>query len=229
MKTRFYRRILLLQKLAGIIIVTVLQATAGDVRIIANPNVKSDSISPAELKSVFLLERRTLHDGSVVSPVLQKSGAAHDAFLRQYLERGNQEIEIYYQGLVFTGKGVMPKRVSSEAEVVAFVAGTKGAIGYVSSEISTNGVKILRVTGPILTSERALVKRVEPEYPETLRAMKIGGTVRLQVTIAPNGAVEDVMLLGGNPILAEAAAKAVRQWVYSVGPSRVKTEVSITF
>jgi TonB family protein len=229
MKTRFYRRILLVQRLAGIIIVTVLQATAGDVRIIANPSVKSDSISPAELKSVFLLERRTLRDGSVVSPILQKSGAAHDTFLRQYLERGNQEIEIYYQGLVFTGRGVMPKRLNSEAEVVAFVASTKGAISYVSNEISADGVKILRVAGQNSTSERALVKRVEPKYPETLRALKIGGVVRLQVTIAPNGAVEETTLLGGNPILAEAAEKAVRQWVYAVAPSRTKTEVSITF
>src|SRR5262249_3921408 len=35
--------------------------------------------------------------------------------------------------------------------------------------------------------------------------------------------------IGGNPILAEAAEKAVRQWIYSAWPSRTKTEVTIAF
>ena len=39
----------------------------------------------------------------------------------------------------------MPKTVAVDAEVVAYVAKTKGAIGYVSAEASTTGVKVLDV------------------------------------------------------------------------------------
>jgi ABC-type phosphate transport system substrate-binding protein len=46
---------------------------------------------------------------------------------------------------VFTGKGSMPKTVSSDAEVAAYVAKTKGAIGYVSSGTNAEGTKTLDV------------------------------------------------------------------------------------
>jgi TonB family protein len=71
--------------------------------------------------------------------------------------------------------------------------------------------------------------RVEPEYPETLKRLSIGGTVRLRVSISAKGDVENVELLGGNPILGEAAAFAVKRWVYAAGRSRTTAEVSISF
>jgi hypothetical protein len=41
--------------------------------------------------------------------------------------------------------------------------------------------------------------------------------------------VEDVELLGGNPILGESAAIAVKKWVYAARRSRTIAEVSISF
>src|SRR5690348_6986705 len=94
-----------LYRIAGFMLVAALAAFASDVKIVANPSVRASSISVAELRSVFLLQRKTLKDGSSVEPVLQKSGPVHDAFFKQYLNRDGEEIRIYYQGLVFTGKG----------------------------------------------------------------------------------------------------------------------------
>jgi len=202
---------------------------ADDVYIVVNSTVKAESISKEELRSVFLLRTRTLKDGSVVEPVLQKSGSAHDAFLEHYLERDSAEIRTYYQGLVFTGKAEMPRQLNSDGEVIAYVARTKGAIGYVSSESSTSGVKVLKVLSSERKAERSLLTRVEAAYPEALWQRDIHGSVRLRLTIAPKGNVEEVELLGGNPILAEAAEKAVRQWIYSAWPSRTMTEVTIAF
>jgi hypothetical protein len=47
--------------------------------------------------------------------------------------------------LVFTGKGSMPKVLDSDAEMVTYVAKTRGAVGYVSSSANTAGVKTLEV------------------------------------------------------------------------------------
>ena len=206
-----------------------LSAMAGSVKVIANASVKENSISVEELRGIYLLQRTTLKSGSRVAPVLQKGGTAHEAFAREYLGRDAEEIRIYYQGLVFTGKGSMPKEFHSDAEVVAYVSSRGGAIGYVSSETDTQGVKVLTVLGPGQKGQRTLLIRVEPEYPETLKNKGIGGNVRLQVDISPKGAVETVIVLGGNPILAEAAVKAVKQWVYSPAASRSTAEVSIPF
>jgi TonB family protein len=70
-------------------------------------------------------------------------------------------------------------------------------------------------------SERKVITRVEPKYPPTLERLYIGGVVRLEVDIAANGSVESAQLIGGNPILGQAAIAAVKQWKYT--PARTKT------
>jgi TonB family protein len=204
-------------------------AFAGNVKVIVNPSVRTDSISPEELRAVFLLQRRTLKDGSSVIPVLQKGGATHEAFLREFLNRESEELRTYYQGLVFTGKGSMPKELNSDSEVVNYVALTKGTMGYVSSSANTEGVKVLVVFPSGRSGDRTLLTRVEPVYPEALKMRGISGTVRLELTISPKGSVDNVAVLGGNPILAEAAVTAVKQWVYSPWPAPTTVQVSIPF
>jgi len=201
-------------------------AVASDVKVIANPSVKADSISTRELKSLYLEEKNSLN-GTHVEPVMERRGPAHEAFLRDYLGQTDDELQKYYQTLVFTGKGSMPKTVSSDAEVVAYVAKTRGAIGYVGSGASLEGVRTLFIADSTGT-ERQLVNRVEPAYPKDLQERSIGGTVRLKVVVAANGAVEHVDVLGGNPILGESAAAAVQKWKYAAG-SRTTMEISVPF
>jgi TonB family protein len=126
----------------------------------------------------------------------------------------------------------MPKVMSSDAEVIAYVAKTRGAIGYISPETSAEGVRTLAIvgTGKVRSNrDRKLISRIEPEYPEVLRMRSIGGTVRLGVTIAPSGSVNDVVVIGGDAALGQAAATAVAKWKYTAAPSQTTIEVTLTF
>ena len=190
--------------------------------------MKARTISLRELKSVFLEEMNSL-DGVHVEPVFEKRGPAHEAFLREYLGRGDYELQRYYQTLVFSGRGSMPKAVGSDAEVVAYVAKTRGAIGYVSAGVTTQDVKILTIGDAASNAERKLITRVEPEYPDELQKRAIGGTVRLKVTIAADGTVENTELLGGNPVLGDSASAAVARWRYAPAAAQTTREVSIPF
>ena len=120
-------------------------ARAADLKVIANPSVGASSVSADELKGVFLATKTSLSDGSHVEPVLEKGGATHEAFVKEYLGKTDAALQTYYRSLVFTGKASMPKTVTGDAEVVAYVAKTKGAIGYVGAGASTAGVKTLEV------------------------------------------------------------------------------------
>jgi TonB family protein len=73
------------------------------------------------------------------------------------------------------------------------------------------------------------LKKTLPVYPEVLRKMGLSGTVRLKVTIASDGSVKDIEILGGGAIFAEAASKAVRQWRYPPGAKDRVAEVSAEF
>ncbi|SPE32990.1 conserved exported hypothetical protein [Candidatus Sulfopaludibacter sp. SbA3] len=116
-----------------------------DLKVIANSSVGASSVSVDDLKGVFLATKSSLSDGSHVEPVLEKGGATHEAFLKEYIGKTDTALQTYYRSLVFTGKASMPKQLASDAEVVAYVAKTKGAIAYVSAGASTEGVKTLDV------------------------------------------------------------------------------------
>jgi len=120
-------------------------APAADLKVIANPSVGASSVSADELKNVFLITKTSLADGSHVEPVLEKGGPTHEAFIKEYLGKSDAALQTYYRSLVFTGKASMPKTLGADAEVVAYVAKTKGAIGYVSAGAATAGVKALEV------------------------------------------------------------------------------------
>ena len=102
-------------------------------------------ISADELKRIFLQTKASLEDGTHVQPVLAKQGAAHEAFVKTYLGKTDAALQTYYRGLVFTGKGSMPKTVDSDSEVVAYVTKTKGTIGYISGTSDAAGAKTLEV------------------------------------------------------------------------------------
>ena len=63
--------------------------------------------------------------------------------------------------------------------------------------------------------ERKVVSKVAPAYPELARKMNIRGTVKVGIVIAPNGNVKTTSVVGGNPLLVEAAVHAIRQWKYA--------------
>ncbi len=59
---------------------------------------------------------------------------------------------------------------------------------------------------------RRAKSRVQPVYPELARKMNIVGTVKVEVVVSPNGAVKDARVVGGHPLLANAAMDAAKKW-----------------
>lgn len=78
-------------------------------------------------------------------------------------------------------------------------------------------------------AERKVITLVEPDYPETLKRLYVGGVVRVEVVVTPNGAVESTKLLGGNPILGQSAMQAVKRWRYAPASSKEILAVKIEF
>jgi len=76
---------------------------------------------------------------------------------------------------------------------------------------------------------RRLLTQVEPDYPPDLKRAAIGGMVRLDIVVAPGGKVDNIVVAGGNPILAEAAMRAVKQWKYAPTGSTTNIRVNVRF
>jgi TonB-like protein len=54
---------------------------------------------------------------------------------------------------------------------------------------------------------RKVVSQVAPQYPSLARSMNIRGSVRVEVSVAPNGTVKTLEVRGGHPVLVEAAER----------------------
>ncbi len=113
--------------------------------VIANPTVKLREISLDDLKAVYFGIKTSLSDGSRLKPVLEKGGATHSTFLKQYLGKSDFALQTYYRSLVFSGEGSIPAMVHSYADVVAYVAKTRDAIGYIAPSALNGSVRTLRV------------------------------------------------------------------------------------
>jgi TonB family protein len=83
-------------------------------------------------------------------------------------------------------------------------------------------------------AERRLRARIEPQYPADAVAARRSGEVVLEVLVAADGSVVSTRTLSGDPLLAPAAAAAVRQWRYEPyrqhqRPSQFQTDVTLEF
>jgi len=113
--------------------------------VIANPSVKATEVSKNDLKDIFTGASTSLKDGSHVVPILLKSGATHEEFLKAYIGKSDETYRAGWRSLVFSGQASMPKNLDGDAAVVDFVAHNAGAIGYIGKSSPHEGVKTLTV------------------------------------------------------------------------------------
>jgi TonB family protein len=78
-------------------------------------------------------------------------------------------------------------------------------------------------------SQRAIVSRVSPTYPELARRMHVAGTVVLLVTIQPDGKVSATKVESGHALLVPAAQDAVSRWRFAPAPEASESEIDINF
>jgi TonB family protein len=76
------------------------------------------------------------------------------------------------------------------------------------------GLGVLALQAQEATGEiaRRTKSRVQPVYPDLARKMNLAGTVKVEVVVAPNGSVKDAKVVGGHPVLANAALEAIKKW-----------------
>ncbi len=85
---------------------------------------------------------------------------------------------------------------------------------------------------PEAEAKKALVTRVDPEYPPMARQMRLSGRVQVDAYIDENGAVEKVQVVNGNPLLTSAAVNAVKKWKFNAitaNGKAVKAVAGFTF
>lgn len=119
-------------------------AVAGPI-LIAHPGVPAGALSAGDVQSVFLGKTANWTDGSSVKLCSLSDGPTADAFLKDVVKKSPKQFSTFWKKAVFSGTGEMPAEFGTEAELVAHVAATPGAVGYIDEATPHDGVKVIAI------------------------------------------------------------------------------------
>jgi TonB family protein len=79
------------------------------------------------------------------------------------------------------------------------------------------------------TSMRRVLNRVIPQYPQLARTMRLEGTVKLLVVVAPNGKPISTKVIGGHPLLTKTSVDTVEKWKWAPAAEETREFVELHF
>ena len=82
-------------------------------------------------------------------------------------------------------------------------------------------------TQPVVT--RKIKAKIDPKYPGLAKDYQLTGKVKIELTVSPDGSVKKTRVVGGSPLLADAAVEAVKQWRYESGSKETVETVDFIF
>jgi TonB family protein len=76
---------------------------------------------------------------------------------------------------------------------------------------------------------RKIKAKIDPKYPGLAKDYQLTGKVKIELTVSPDGSVKKTRVVGGSPLLADAAVEAVKQWRYESGSKETVETVDFIF
>jgi hypothetical protein len=103
--------------------------------VVINAGSGIERLSRDEVINIFLGRYRQLPSGIAALPVDHPPASPMKAqFYRKLVNKDIAEINTYWARLTFSGKTSPPRQAASAAEVLDYLASTRGAIGYIERE-----------------------------------------------------------------------------------------------
>ena len=118
-------------------------AVNAQVSIIVNKSVSETSISAATLGNIYSLVETKWNNGSRIVVFDYNSDNTLKSSFYKHISKDALSIKKEWMRKQLTGEAKAPQLFSSDDEVLAKVASTPGAIGYVKSSIVNSSVKVV--------------------------------------------------------------------------------------
>ncbi len=76
---------------------------------------------------------------------------------------------------------------------------------------------------------RKIIFQTPPAVPPLARKLHLIGKVKLEIVIAPSGAVTSAKLQGGSPVFEQNAIQAAKQWKFEAADKETKGVIIMEF
>jgi len=113
-------------------------------RIVVNPANPASAVDRAELARLFMKKVSAWPNGTPVAAVdLPRTSSVRSAFSRDVHNKDVDSVVAYWSTLVYSGREMPPPIRPTDEAVLEFVRKTPGAVGYISADTPTDGVKVI--------------------------------------------------------------------------------------
>lgn len=115
-----------------------------DILIVVNKSSAITELNNKQAKKLWLGQIHKLPGVGRVKVVDQLSRSdIKEEFYEKLTHKSLSDLKVYWAKIIFTGKAVPPKTLSSDKKVIEFVSANKNMLGYVDSKFVTDDVKVL--------------------------------------------------------------------------------------
>jgi protein TonB len=111
-----------------------------------------------------------------------------------------------------------------------------GVMGSIigGTPVAVPKVAVQRVRVSQGVTQGMVIHRVNPTYPPLARTARVQGAVVLAAIIGKDGAIQNLHVISGHPLLTQSALDAVKQWRYKPyilngEPVEVDTQITVNF
>lgn len=129
-----------------ILFVAILPSYSQTFKVIVNAANQTSSMSTKEVSDLFMKKTTKWSNGTTAAPVdLNSNSGVRESFSKKIHGKATAAVRSYWQQAAFSGSASAPPEKANDSEVIEYVKRNPGAIGYVSSEASTAGVKTISI------------------------------------------------------------------------------------
>ena len=120
-----------------------------DIYVIVNPSNSLKPLTNKEAVDLFMGRTRMFPNGDyVLACDLPRDHTVRAGFYQALTGMTPAQLNSYWSRLMFTGQVMPPQTVATEAAVVDMVKRNPGAIGYVGTDPSEKGVRVVMTIKP---------------------------------------------------------------------------------
>jgi len=114
-----------------------------EIAVIVNP-ANPDTITKDDIAKIYMAKTKTFPGGKTAIPIDRSEGSTvRVEFVSKVIDKDEAQLKSYWSRLIFTGKGVPPKVLDSDAEVKELVARNPDAIGFIDAGAADDSVKVI--------------------------------------------------------------------------------------
>lgn len=130
--------------LGALLLFTFSSFTYAELVVVLHPQNTVQALSKEDVSRIYLGKNKNFANGATIETIdLHKDSQQREDFYRKVCEKSPSQIASYWSRLIFTGKGVPPRSLDSEAAAREWVASHPNSIAYIDSANLDASVKVV--------------------------------------------------------------------------------------